>query len=53
MQIGRSVFAGRKGLLALKQVCVLSVNTLSMSEENFSVKTGSVSAFCVNNSSKV
>lgn len=43
----------KKNLLALKQICILSVNILSMSEENFSVKMGCVSALCVNNSSEV
>ena len=41
----------KKSLLALKQTCILSVNILSMSEENLSVKTGCVSALCVNSSS--
>lgn len=43
----------KKSLLALKQICILSVNVLSMSEESFSVKMGCVSALCVNNSSEV
>lgn len=51
---GRSVFAGRKkSLLALKQICLLWVNTLRMSEETFSVEMGRVSALCVNNLSEV
>lgn len=54
VQMWRSVFAGRKkSLLALKQICILWVNTLSMSEETFSVEMGCVSGLCVNNSSEV
>lgn len=40
----------KKSLLALKQICMPLVNIPSMSEENFSVKMGCVSALCVNNS---
>lgn len=40
----------KKSLLALKQICILLLKILSMSEENFSVKMGCVSALCVNNS---
>lgn len=43
----------KKSLLALKQICILWVNTLSMSGETFSVEMGCVSALCVNNLSEV
>lgn len=43
----------KKSLLALKQICILWVNTVSMSGETFSVEMGCVSALCVNNLSEV
>lgn len=46
------LLGGKKKLIALEQTWILLVNTLSMSEETFSVKMGCVSALCVNNSGK-
>lgn len=43
----------KKRLLALKQIWTLLLSTPSMSEENFPVKMGCVSALCVNNSGEV
>lgn len=36
--------------ISFEAICMPSVNIPSMSEENFSVKMGCVSALCVNNS---
>lgn len=36
----------KKSLLALKQICILSDNILSMSEENFSLQMGCFCFMC-------